>query len=87
MCSTLVFPVGGVDLVRMESRSARALEELAIDGAVDWNEDKEGPPTEEGAELVEMGVASGMDADCGIIVHVHHYTDISIKMQSLWDGC
>ena len=62
--------VGGVDLVSMESRSARALEEFTVERVFDWKEEREGTPLEEGAEL---GVASGMDTDCREIIHYYQY--------------
>ena len=70
---TLVFVVGGVDLVSMESRSVRALVEFIVERVLDWKEEREGPPPEEGVELVVMGVASGMDIDCREIIHFYQY--------------
>ena len=64
---TLGVPVGSGawDLERRESRSPSAFEELAVEGPVDWErEERAAALMEEGAELVEMGGASGIDAGC-----------------------
>ena len=62
---TLGLSVGGGALDKRDSRSTRALEELAVEGAVDWKrEEEKGPPPEEEAELAGMGGASGMDTGC-----------------------
>ena len=63
---TLGLSVGGCARDKRESRSTRALEELAaLEGAVDWEREEEnGPSLEEEAELTGMGGASGMDAGC-----------------------
>ena len=57
--------MGGGALDKRESRSIRALEELAVEGAVDWErEEEKGAPLEEEVELAGMGGASGMNAGC-----------------------
>ena len=69
ICTFGVLVGGGAwDLDKRESRSTRALDELAVEGIVGWEreeaEERGGAPIEEEAELAEMGGASGMDTGC-----------------------